>query len=81
MKCVLFYYKYLMSCIIFYGHQKCSGCELLFTCAEQKHHCRACGKGFCTDCSSQRRPVPERGWGETPVRVCDGCFNDKLTGK
>ncbi|XP_012942679.1 zinc finger FYVE domain-containing protein 1 [Aplysia californica] len=58
---------------------KCSGCEMLFTCSEQKHHCRACGKGFCADCSSRRKPVPERGWGEEPVRVCDKCYNRKDT--
>lgn len=44
---------------------------------EQKHHCRACGKGFCGDCSSHRRRVPERGWGEMEVRVCDKCYGGK----
>jgi len=38
------------------------------------HHCRACGEGFCSDCSNYKRPVPERGW-EEPVRVCRGCMN------
>ncbi|KAJ8305039.1 hypothetical protein KUTeg_017407 [Tegillarca granosa] len=36
---------------------------------EQKHHCRACGKGFCDSCSSKKRPVPERGWGDQLVRI------------
>ncbi|KAK3773525.1 hypothetical protein RRG08_022238 [Elysia crispata] len=54
---------------------KCAKCHQLFDCAEQKHHCRACGKGFCMDCSSKKRPVPERGWGPEPVRVCDDCFS------
>lgn len=40
---------------------------------EQKHHCRACGEGFCDDCSLKKRHVPERGW-NFPVRVCDNCF-------
>ncbi|GFO27427.1 Zinc finger fyve domain-containing protein 1 [Plakobranchus ocellatus] len=53
---------------------KCAKCHQLFDCAEQKHHCRACGKGFCMDCSSNKRPVPERGWGLEPVRVCDDCL-------
>lgn len=35
---------------------------------------RACGGGFCEDCSAKCRPVPERGWGYQPVRVCDQCF-------
>jgi zinc finger FYVE domain-containing protein 1 len=38
-----------------------------------KHHCRACGEGFCEDCSSNVMPVPERGW-MAPVRVCDKCY-------
>lgn len=37
-----------------------------------KHHCRACGQGFCEQCSQQRMPVPSRGW-LYPVRVCDEC--------
>ena len=38
------------------------------------HHCRSCGQGFCDECSSKKKPVPERGWGAEPVRVCDNCF-------
>ncbi|KAH9513767.1 Zinc finger FYVE domain-containing protein 1 [Bulinus truncatus] len=60
---------------------KCSNpeCQILFDCAEQKHHCRACGKGFCSQCSTNKRPVPERGWGNEPVRVCDACFSKNET--
>ena len=36
------------------------------------HHCRACGKGVCSDCSKSRKPVHLRGW-DTPVRICDMC--------
>ncbi|XP_070579045.1 zinc finger FYVE domain-containing protein 1-like isoform X2 [Ptychodera flava] len=39
-----------------------------------KHHCRGCGKGFCNDCTTKRRAVPERGWGQALVRVCDACY-------
>ncbi|XP_063720451.1 zinc finger FYVE domain-containing protein 1-like [Symsagittifera roscoffensis] len=42
-----------------------------------KHHCRACGKGFCDSCSNYRMPVPERGWGDEPVRVCFSCQNSR----
>ncbi|BFZ06936.1 hypothetical protein BsWGS_09976 [Bradybaena similaris] len=59
---------------------KCHTCQLLFDSSEQKHHCRACGKGFCADCSSKKRAVPERGWGSEPVRVCDACFAQPDTG-
>ncbi|KAG1708463.1 Zinc finger FYVE domain-containing protein 1 [Nymphon striatum] len=53
----------------------CSHCHKVFEDIESKHHCRACGGGFCEDCSNKSRPVPERGWGNDPVRVCDNCYN------
>ncbi|RVE56155.1 hypothetical protein OJAV_G00233490 [Oryzias javanicus] len=53
---------------------KCHKCSLEFQPNSTKHHCRACGEGFCNACSSKSRPVPERGWGPAPVRVCDACF-------
>uniref|UniRef100_A0A3Q3WK95 FYVE-type domain-containing protein n=1 Tax=Mola mola TaxID=94237 RepID=A0A3Q3WK95_MOLML len=52
----------------------CHGCQKVFVEAERKHHCRSCGEGFCHPCSSHRMPVPERGWGSVPVRVCKACF-------
>ncbi|XP_061574976.1 zinc finger FYVE domain-containing protein 1 [Cololabis saira] len=52
----------------------CHGCQKLFEEAERKHHCRSCGEGFCHPCSSHRMPVPERGWGSSPVRVCKACY-------
>ncbi|XP_029642742.1 zinc finger FYVE domain-containing protein 1 [Octopus sinensis] len=55
----------------------CTNCEKLFEGNEQKHHCRACGKGFCDSCSSHKDPVPERGWGDTLVRTCDKCHLER----
>ncbi|XP_032820647.2 zinc finger FYVE domain-containing protein 1 [Petromyzon marinus] len=52
----------------------CHNCNKQFEEKDTKHHCRACGEGFCGACSSRSRPVPERGWGPNPVRVCDACF-------
>ncbi|GCC17655.1 zinc finger FYVE domain-containing protein 1-like isoform X1 [Chiloscyllium punctatum] len=52
----------------------CYKCNKPFEDQETKHHCRACGEGFCDGCSSKSKPVPERGWGSAPVRVCDGCY-------
>ncbi|KAI5625494.1 zinc finger FYVE domain-containing protein 1 isoform X1 [Silurus asotus] len=52
---------------------ECHGCKRVFEEAERKHHCRACGEGFCQACSNHSMPVPERGWGKNPVRVCDAC--------
>jgi zinc finger FYVE domain-containing protein 1 len=40
---------------------------------------RACGEGFCDACSAFTRPVPERGWGQTPVRVCNTCQDPRLS--
>ncbi|RWS03710.1 Zinc finger FYVE domain-containing protein 1-like protein, partial [Dinothrombium tinctorium] len=57
----------------------CGLCGKEFKELDQKHHCRACGGGFCENCSSRARPVPERGWGEAPVRVCDPCYHKGLS--
>ena len=59
--------------------QKCSACGREFAPTETKHHCRACGQGFCNKCSSHSMPVPSRGWGQTPVRVCDQCYSQPST--
>lgn len=55
----------------------CHRCDEVFQDNDTKHHCRACGEGFCDNCSSKTRPVPERGWGLAPVRVCDVCFDQR----
>lgn len=56
---------------------RCYKCGAGFEDNDTKHHCRACGEGFCDGCSSKTRPVPERGWGLAPVRVCDACFQNR----
>lgn len=50
----------------------CHNCRKEFSIKLSKHHCRACGQGFCDDCSHDRRAVPSRGW-DHPVRVCFNC--------
>lgn len=56
----------------------CKICRMNFAEHEEPiHHCRACGEGICDNCSQNKMPVPERGWGETPVRVCDHCYKKK----
>ncbi|KAJ8790794.1 hypothetical protein J1605_021222 [Eschrichtius robustus] len=52
----------------------CNKCATSFKDNDTKHHCRAYGEGFCDSCSSTTQPVPERGWGPAPVRVCDNCY-------
>jgi zinc finger FYVE domain-containing protein 1 len=55
--------------------KECARCRKLFAVpAEKKHHCRACGRGFCDKCSSKRRIIPW--WSLTDkVRVCDACYD------
>ncbi|XP_028981463.2 zinc finger FYVE domain-containing protein 1-like isoform X2 [Esox lucius] len=57
----------------------CLKCQEVFQDNDTKHHCRACGEGFCDACSSKATPVPERGWGPAPVRVCDACYELRVT--
>ena len=40
---------------------------------------RSCGRLFCSDCSEQSVPIPAEQL-YTPVRVCDGCFNELSSG-
>ncbi|XP_031835393.1 zinc finger FYVE domain-containing protein 1 isoform X2 [Nomia melanderi] len=62
----------------------CYKCKTVFGPTDTKHHCRACGEGFCSQCSSNTKCVPFRNW-HTPVRVCDTCYakdlnsNDEVT--
>ncbi|KAL9954541.1 hypothetical protein ACROYT_G042091 [Oculina patagonica] len=35
--------------------------------------------GVCDACSTNKKPVPERGWGEVPVQVRDRCFGKSST--
>ncbi|XP_021913704.1 zinc finger FYVE domain-containing protein 1-like isoform X2 [Zootermopsis nevadensis] len=51
----------------------CHSCNKWFATTVSKHHCRACGEGFCEDCSNYVMPVPDRGW-MSPVRVCVNCY-------
>ncbi|KAL6257459.1 hypothetical protein P5V15_011030 [Pogonomyrmex californicus] len=51
----------------------CHQCKHLFGPMDDKHHCRDCGEGFCAECSSKTKCVPNRNW-HSPVRVCDACY-------
>lgn len=44
-----------------------------------KHHCRACGRGVCARCSMHRLKVPDQGYGSEEVRVCDQCYEKRIT--
>lgn len=60
------------TCKVPFGPASSKEQQLKFGEEVTRHHCRRCGDGFCSFCSSKRRPVPSRGW-ENPVRVCDAC--------
>ena len=61
--------------IVPWSLQECHSCHRTFGDQEKKHHCRGCGEGFCDECTQYTKPVPERGWGPNPVRVCEKCYN------
>ncbi|XP_022915844.1 lateral signaling target protein 2 homolog [Onthophagus taurus] len=52
---------------------KCMSCGSNFTVVKRRHHCRNCGKVFCSRCSSNNVPLPKFGHTK-PVRVCNKCF-------
>ena len=50
----------------------CFNCNSLFSFFRRKHHCRACGRIFCDDCSKEREERPFT-TGTGPVRACTTC--------
>lgn len=56
---------------------KCMSCTATFTVVKRRHHCRNCGKIFCSRCSSNSVPLPKFGHVK-PVRVCNKCFMYQL---
>ncbi|KAI6223554.1 hypothetical protein M3Y99_01454100 [Aphelenchoides fujianensis] len=54
--------------------EKCMCCRnVTFTILNRRHHCRACGKVVCRNCSSKTFVL--EGISKEPVRVCDVCYN------
>uniref|UniRef100_A0A8C2ZEA6 Lateral signaling target protein 2 homolog n=1 Tax=Cyclopterus lumpus TaxID=8103 RepID=A0A8C2ZEA6_CYCLU len=56
----------------------CIACQAPFTVIRRKHHCRSCGKIFCSRCSSHSAPLPRYGQVK-PVRVCTHCYMFHVT--
>ncbi|XP_046849343.1 protein phosphatase 1 regulatory subunit 12A-like isoform X2 [Xenia sp. Carnegie-2017] len=50
-----------------------SKCRAPFTKTRRRHHCRCCGRIFCTNCASQLLPIEALGY-VNPVRICNQCF-------
>ncbi|CAF0880494.1 unnamed protein product [Brachionus calyciflorus] len=38
--------------------ENCMKCDIKFTFRKRRHHCRACGLIFCSDCCYQKLPLP-----------------------
>ncbi|XP_072487239.1 lateral signaling target protein 2 homolog isoform X2 [Notamacropus eugenii] len=51
----------------------CTACQIPFSLIRRRHHCRNCGKIFCSRCSSKSAPLPWFGYMK-PVRVCAHCY-------
>eukprot|EP01091_Cochliopodium_minus_P015171 TRINITY_DN5317_c0_g1_i1.p1 TRINITY_DN5317_c0_g1~~TRINITY_DN5317_c0_g1_i1.p1 ORF type:complete len:1070 (-),score=409.82 TRINITY_DN5317_c0_g1_i1:87-3296(-) len=53
---------------------KCEQCDTKFTLTKRRHHCRACGHIFCSNCTKIKMVLtPEYGY-TSPQKVCDSCF-------
>jgi len=54
----------------------CSKCNLDFTVWRRRHHCRNCGKIYCSKCCNQRAPLKQLGYVK-PQLICAECvFQD-----
>ena len=58
---------------------KCQLCHTAFTFTKRRHHCRACGKAVCGDCSRGRAPLKYKNY--EVARVCNDCFDEILESK
>lgn len=54
--------------------RECADCKQRFTQFRRKHHCRACGQVFCSDCTKQKIRLPQFGY-MNPERVCENCYH------
>ena len=51
----------------------CQICNMEFTLVNRRHHCRACGKVVCSQCSGNKAPLKYRQF--ESARVCDSCYD------
>ncbi|XP_038268698.1 lateral signaling target protein 2 homolog isoform X2 [Dermochelys coriacea] len=56
---------------------QCTSCRAPFSMVRRRHHCRSCGKIFCSRCSQHTAPLPHYGLLK-PVRVCIHCYTMHL---
>ncbi|KAL4240237.1 WD repeat and FYVE domain-containing protein 3 [Mactra antiquata] len=57
------------------GAETCLSCGIRFSFSERRHHCRSCGRVFCSRCS-RYETIIKRLRIMKPVRVCQGCYNE-----
>lgn len=57
----------------------CQSCSVEFSVLIRRHHCRACGKVICAQCSGNKAPLRYRDF--ESARVCDSCFEFLEQGK
>nr|XP_033782332.1 zinc finger FYVE domain-containing protein 16 isoform X2 [Geotrypetes seraphini] len=50
----------------------CMNCQVKFTFTKRRHHCRACGKVFCTACCNRKCKLQ---YMEKEARVCIVCYD------
>ncbi|XP_075712689.1 lateral signaling target protein 2 homolog isoform X2 [Rhinoderma darwinii] len=53
---------------------QCMSCCAPFTLLRRRHHCRSCGKIFCSRCSGYTASLPHV-HNTQPVRVCSHCYH------
>ncbi|XP_040200358.1 lateral signaling target protein 2 homolog [Rana temporaria] len=53
---------------------QCMSCYAPFTLLRRRHHCRSCGKIFCSRCSGYSSSLPHVPNAQ-PVRVCSHCYH------
>ena len=59
------------------GVGSCLDCGIKFTIYERRHHCRSCGRVFCSSCSQYQAEIPRLKIMQ-PVRVCKSCHDSLL---
>ena len=64
----------------------CENCQCTFTMLYRKHHCRSCGKVFCSSCCYKKIEVPKEflsynqksifSYFQKDEKVCDTCYSE-----
>lgn len=57
-----------------FAREQCAQCFLTFNFFLRRHHCRGCGKLFCSKCCRHWILLPQEFDYENPERTCDGCW-------